>query len=155
MEKSNTVQEHLKTVMFMKVNLLIIKCRVRELENSKVENGKLNGLAEYTSPDGSAFEGLYENGKISRGKFIHSDGVVREGEWKGGKLHGIGKEILKNGVISEGVFHNGIRHGKFKIIFPSGKTCSGDFVNDNPVAGKWLIKLLAYRFTESFRKKRK
>ena len=55
-----------------------------------VLNGKMHGKGKFQFPDGSVYVGEYENDKKSgKGAYKWADGEY-EGEWKMGKMHGVG-----------------------------------------------------------------
>lgn len=55
-----------------------------------VLNGKMHGKGKFQFPDGSVYTGDYEHDKKSgRGVFRWADGEY-DGEWKQGKMHGVG-----------------------------------------------------------------
>lgn len=60
-------------------------------------NGKKHGHGVYRWPDGSQFEGVYEEDlKHGIGKFTHANGKVFEGKWIRGQREGQGVVIHKN-----------------------------------------------------------
>jgi hypothetical protein len=98
----------------------------------KFENGKLNGQGKITSSDGrTVAEGEFKDGELNgQGQFRSSDGrTVAKGEFKDGKLNGQGKVFSSNGVLREGKFKAGELNGQGKMTFSNGKTLEGEFEN--------------------------
>ena len=52
-----------------------------------IKNGKPDGHGEYTSQNGSMFEGEYSDGKRNgQGKYINYEGIIWVGEFREGNL---------------------------------------------------------------------
>ena len=83
-------------------------------------------------PNGDQFEGLFKDGKIAQGKLIKFKGEIAVGEFKNGKLDGIGKLTKPTGYIYEGEFRNGTLNGKGKIVYPSGSKYEGEVEDNQP-----------------------
>ena len=67
---------------------------LKALENNEKQG---NGILVY--PDESYMKAIGKMISAGFGKLITVDGVILEGEWKNGKINGIGKLIQSNGEI--------------------------------------------------------
>jgi hypothetical protein len=65
------------------------------------------GIRNYTYPDGSIYEGEWQNNKRhGRGLWFRPDGMKYDGEWKNDKPNGQGTLILPNGKILVGLWQD-------------------------------------------------
>ena len=87
------------------------------LERISKEGELLSGFNSFVYPDGSTYEGMWENGaRHGYGKMIYKDGNSYEGNWKNGVKHGHGKMIYISGSIFDGNWKNNTRNGQGKLI---------------------------------------
>ncbi|XP_008323300.1 alsin isoform X3 [Cynoglossus semilaevis] len=79
--------------------------------------GKPNGRGVLKWPDGRIYTGEFKNGhEDGFGEFIATNKTLNkkdhyEGQWKEGKMHGLGTYRYANGEIYDGSFQDGMRHG--------------------------------------------
>ena len=119
-------------------------------------NGKKNGKGKEYFKDGKVnrliYEGNYLNGEKTgfgklyiyeedRNAFSKKDYIKRfEGEFKNGKIYGIGKEYHNDKLVYKGEFLNGERHGKGKEYSHSNYVYIGEFKNGKKNGeGKWYL----------------
>ncbi len=86
------------------------------------------GVAHYTS--GNQFYGKFQEGVLSIGVLLYSDGTILRGTFKDNCLQGKGMIQWTNGDIYEGDFIDGVRTGKGIIKWANGDIYEGDFLND-------------------------
>jgi len=73
------------------------------------KNGKMNGVGEYTWPNGDHYIGEYLNDlKHGKGVLKKVNGEVYDGAWKEGKQDGLGESTDEYGVVRIGKWANGI-----------------------------------------------
>ena len=93
-------------------------------------NGVINGYGVGVLPDGTKYEGYWENDKMhGYGLQTYQDGSIYKGNWNGGKRNGYGVEVLKNGEKYEGYWKNDKMHGDCTIVFEDDSSISGKFNN--------------------------
>jgi len=113
-----------------------------------------NGYFCETFPDGSRYEGRWQNGyKHGEGRVTYPDGAIHDGQWVMGRAHGTGTYYssstryegewlnnLKHGTATEesadgsrysGEYFAGHRHGRGKINWPNGCVFEGQFRHDD------------------------
>ena len=95
------------------------------------------GVAHY--PSGSQLYGKFQEGVLSIGVLLYSDGTLLRGTFKDNCLQGKGMIQWTNGDIYEGDFIDGVRTGKGIIKWANGDIYEGDFLNDKRT-GKGIIK---------------
>lgn len=79
-------------------------------ESGNYVDGKLQGSAIVKFADGKlGITGEFQNGELIHG-YDHTNGAMKQGDFKGGMLHGKGKKI-EGGVTEEGDFKEGKLHG--------------------------------------------
>ena len=61
------------------------------------------------------FDGKFENGKASGGRFVFKNGFEYEGEWREGTIHGDGKFTFDPGNVYTGKFSYNKMSGVFKL----------------------------------------
>ena len=66
--------------------------------------------------------------KAGKGKLKRPDGTFYEGEWQNGYANGYGIETYDGGIKYEGNFKKGLRDGKGLMTAPNGYYYKGDFV---------------------------
>jgi hypothetical protein len=68
-----------------------------------------------------------------RGRYIHADGSIYDGEWQDDAKHGKGKhywlESDSTWINYQGYWSEGKRHGKGKIKYWNGDEISGNYTN--------------------------
>ncbi len=76
-----------------------------------------NGKGRLIHADGDVYEGNWLNDKAhSYGVYIHTDGAKYVGEWLEDKQHGKGIESWPDGAQYEGDYKNGKKHGIFLLL---------------------------------------
>lgn len=96
----------------------------------------LDGRGFQIWPDGSLYEGFWENNKANgRGRLIHADGDVYEGEWKDDKADGFGVYSHADGAKYEGFWREDKQHGKGIERWPDGAVYDG-YYNDGQKHGE-------------------
>lgn len=125
-------------------------------------NGKINGLCCVEYVDGRVFtgewkdnkyhgqgtmvkvekgtyqwtlEGVWENGRINRGRFFNANGDVYEGEFRKNWLNGRGTYRWANNDVYEGEFEDGVRQGRGVWHGTNGDVYDGEFKN-NKIHGR-------------------
>ena len=83
--------------------------------------------------DGSWYDGEFEDGKIN-GFGVYDWGNKRKyiGNWKNGKMDGIGKLIYSDGTYYEGDFIDGKKNGQGKYVWEKNKYYVGQWKDDKP-----------------------
>lgn len=118
---------------------------------------RLNRQGQRISPDGTVFEGVFENGRLTgQGKLILVDGTVFEGTFKYGKLKGDGKVTLPDGTVFEGKYTRGLSqhflNGPGTITYPDGTVenyCFSDGMlkdRKEPLSYKKVIQMANHLF---------
>ena len=97
----------------------------------ELENGKMHGEGKYLSSDGLVLQGEFKEGKVYNGSGVLAlpSGVVFEGTWVKGALEGHGKCISKDGSVYEGNYVNGLPNGTGEDISADGFVYNGEFLN--------------------------
>jgi hypothetical protein len=144
----------------------------------RVVDGVLNGHATVVQPQGTVFEGLFENNEFTCGLVIFAKGGWYDGEWQHGAAHGQGSKTLPNGdtysgswvrgtphgfgtevkVSGEryqGSFVHGVKHGEGAQTLPCGATYSGTYENGTPHGFGTLHRRGAHTYTGFFCKGQK
>lgn len=98
------------------------------------KDGKIEGVAYITYPNGSYYHGEYKNNRRSgTGYYKWSTGNVYIGEWKDGIQHGYGYTMNSNGdVVSAGIYEEGklvTDLGSAYVRGTSLRKCVGDCSN--------------------------
>lgn len=92
------------------------------VETAEDEDASQNGYGSASLPDGSVYEGNFENGLFNgRGSRTWKDGHKYEGEYKDGLADGNGVETWSDGTRYEGAFKEGKWHGKGVVIWKDGR----------------------------------
>ena len=86
------------------------------------------GVAHY--PSGSQFYGKFQEGVLSIGVLLYSDGTILRGTFKDNCLQGKGMIQWTNGDIYEGDFQEGVRTGRGIIKWANGVIYEGDFLSN-------------------------
>ena len=95
------------------------------------ENDKPDGIGFKIYPNGSMFEGFFEEGQINGyGRGITSRGEVYQGPFLYDAMHGKGLFQWPDGRLFFGDFHNGKKQGQGTYLWPNGQTYEGEFKND-------------------------
>ena len=94
----------------------------------------MHGKGKFSSEAGWNFVGLFNEDKFGRGVFTwpnssHS-GVTFEGEFKNGKMHGLGKYTWSDGSFYEGELKDGKRHGAGLFVRSDGRVYEGMWKED-------------------------
>jgi hypothetical protein len=93
------------------------------------------GKGSFSFPDGSKYEGDYQQGadniKLRHGKGVFTNGPERySGEWSGDKMNGQGIYEFASGAVYKGSFKNGFFDGEGVYKFPDGATYIGGWVSN-------------------------
>ncbi|XP_028319694.1 alsin isoform X3 [Gouania willdenowi] len=102
-------------------------------------NGKPNGRGVLKWPDGRSYTGSFRNGlEDGFGEFVAPNKMLNkkdfyQGDWKDGKMHGLGTYRYASGEVYDGSFQDGVRHGH-------GTLRSGKLNTSSPSVfiGQWL-----------------
>ncbi|XP_018516602.1 alsin isoform X1 [Lates calcarifer] len=102
-------------------------------------NGKPNGRGVLKWPDGRIYTGEFKNGlEDGFGEFVAPNKTLNkndhyQGQWKDGKMHGLGTYRYASGEVYDGSFQDGMRHGH-------GMLRSGKLNTSSPSVfiGQWL-----------------
>ncbi|XP_023282778.1 alsin isoform X1 [Seriola lalandi dorsalis] len=101
--------------------------------------GKPNGRGVLKWPDGRIYTGEFKNGlEDGFGEFVAPNKTLNkndhyQGQWKDGKMHGLGTYRYASGEVYDGSFQDGMRHGH-------GMLRSGKLNTSSPSVfiGQWL-----------------
>ena len=104
------------------------KCKYTGEVNDR--NGP-HGQGTAVDEDGWRYEGTFKDGSLVKGKRFDKSGALRyEGEWSGGKFHGMGTWFGSDGEVQTGRYERGdLADGT--QTYPNGTVRK--YVN-----GKWL-----------------
>ena len=115
--------------------ILISRCLFKTINVKIYRNGE---LIKKTYPNGIIEEGKFEGGKLhGPGKKTYPNGTVEEGDFENAQLKK-GKVRYADGTVDEGEFHDGhLKDGQVKITLPNGKVIEGLFTEiDRKIRGK-------------------
>ena len=102
------------------------------------ENDKANGKGRLIHANGDVYEGDWKDDKAhGHGLYIHNDGAKYEGQWINDKQHGNGTEVWPDGAKYQGKYENGLKHGRGKFEWADNSTYEGDFCENN-IHGKGI-----------------
>ncbi|XP_058469615.1 alsin isoform X2 [Solea solea] len=102
-------------------------------------SGKTNGRGVLKWPDGRIYTGEFKNGlEDGFGEFLAPNKTLNkndqyQGQWKDGKMHGLGKYRYASGEVYDGSFQDGMRHGHGMLRNGKLNTCS-----PSVFIGQWL-----------------
>jgi hypothetical protein len=89
----------------------------------------VSGIGEKIYPDGSKFEGVFQEGQKLKGVYKYPNGDQYEGAFKEGKRDGLATYSYSNGERYEGFYVEDAKsYGKFS--FKNGDTYTGTFANN-------------------------
>lgn len=92
------------------------------VESQETENDAENSIGTASLPDGSVYEGGFDNGLFNgRGTRTWKDGHKYEGGYKDGFPHGMGVETWSDGMRYEGGFRDGEWYGKGVVTWKDGR----------------------------------
>lgn len=74
--------------------------------------GQLVGEGTRTYQSGKTLRGIWVENELVSGKLYNIDGTTYEGEWMGGRPHGMGVKTISGGKRYEGMFFLGRPWGK-------------------------------------------
>lgn len=74
--------------------------------------GSLDGDGTRNYSSGKSLQGHWLENELIKGKLYNTDGTTYEGEWLGGRPHGIGVKTISAGKRYEGMFYLGRPWGK-------------------------------------------
>ncbi|XP_047432727.1 alsin isoform X2 [Mugil cephalus] len=102
-------------------------------------SGKPNGSGVLKWPDGRIYTGTFKNGlEDGFGEFVAPNKTLSkndqyQGQWKDGKMHGLGTYRYASGEVYDGSFQDGMRHGH-------GMLRTGKLNTSSPSVfiGQWL-----------------
>lgn len=115
--------------------------------------GRPHGKGLRTSKDGSAVEGMFENGKmISQTQAVPAATTRTDGSKcsEGDCQNGYGSLDFAKGDKYQGNFVNGGFHGKENLFLSNGITLSGKFENNKFVSGQMFGKDEEFFFEGTF-----
>ena len=93
----------------------------KEYEGEWNDKGMRDGFGTCQWPDGSYYEGHFENDKAcGEGRLIGAGGYIYEGQWADDKAHGHGIYTCTDGSKYEGYWIVDKQHGKGKETWPDG-----------------------------------
>ena len=112
----------------------------------KFVNGMKNGNGEETYPDGTKYVGEFKQGKRSgQGTLFKKkndenskDQVIYDGEWVADHIHGEGERFYEHGHY-QGMFSRNKRNGRGIYIIENGSSMDGQWEDDIPVNGDWVL----------------
>lgn len=134
-------------------SLRVAKDNVRYYGYWNVENNLYDGYGVMLWPDGSRYDGMFKDGKITgTGRFIRSNGdvyqgnlenfkangygiykqagaIIYKGNWKDDRQHGKGTQLWSDGANYEGEFDNGAISGQGTFTWPNKKSYTGNWHN--------------------------
>ena len=88
--------------------------------------GSKQGKGKFTWPDGSIYDGNFENNMMEGfGKIMWIDKKEYEGHWKDNKMHGKGIFKWPDGRIYEGDYYDDKKHGFGRVWWPDGREYEG------------------------------
>lgn len=98
-------------------------------------NADLTGKGTIKLSNGNSHMGSFLRGKpFGEGKNIDiNSGIIREGFFKNGHLHGIGKKTYNDGTVNVGTYKDDKMNGHFVIYSINGDVFESDFINNKPV----------------------
>lgn len=101
-------------------------------------DGRISGYGRYVSSTGVVDEGNFVNGVLHgnacRREF--PNGVIEEGNFVNGELHGRGHTRDKHGDEFDGFFEQGVREGRGRATFLGGKCKHVGFWRENAMDGR-------------------
>ena len=92
-------------------------------------DGVLSGKGVYTSHDGQSYIGDFLNDKFDGYGVLTINGIQKEGQFKDGKLNGLGSITWTSGNFFQGEFVDGKKNGKGVIEFSNGNRFEGEFLD--------------------------
>ena len=95
-------------------------------------NDKANGKGRLIHGDGDVYEGDWVEDKAhGYGIYTHADGAQYKGEWKEDKQDGYGVESWPDQACYEGHYSGGKKQGVGKFTWADGSNYEGQFVDNN------------------------
>ncbi|KAL7680086.1 putative cyclophilin-type peptidyl-prolyl cis-trans isomerase domain-containing protein [Plasmopara halstedii] len=106
--------------------------------DGEMQDGMITGHGRYVSSTGVIDEGLFDKGVLHGPvcKRTFSDGSFEEGPFREGQLHGRGRQRGRHGEFYEGFFENGARHGRGITWFRGGSSKHVGFWHDDAMEGR-------------------
>lgn len=97
--------------------------------DGKWSDGKKHGKGELTEPEG-VYRGEFRAGRIQGlGEYIYNDGHVYRGEWLREAYHGNGVYTFPTGTRYDGGWREGAEHGRGTRIYRNGDIYSGEWAS--------------------------
>lgn len=88
-----------------------------------------NGTGEKIYPDGSKFQGFFQQGQKLKGTYLYPNGDIYEGTFKEGNRDGLATYRYSNGELYEGFYVEDAKsYGKF--TFKNGDSYTGSFARN-------------------------
>ncbi|CAG9326892.1 unnamed protein product [Blepharisma stoltei] len=95
-------------------------------------NGQKEGKGRIIHINSDVYQGDFKKDKANGfGIYIHEDGSKYEGEFKNDEQHGHGREEYSDGSVYEGDYRKGMKEGKGVFKWADGSYFEGDFKANN------------------------
>ena len=93
------------------------------------EKGNKHGRGVQLWPNGAKYYGYWINNKVNKkGKLVHREGDIYEGEWVDNKAEGFGIYTSLDGTKYEGYWVDDKQQGKGREEWPDGNIYVGDYM---------------------------
>ncbi|MBM7661694.1 hypothetical protein JOC85_002497 [Bacillus mesophilus] len=103
------------------------------IDRATIESSSSNEPGYYEWPDGTTYNGEFENGLAhGKGTIEWVNGNIYTGDFTEGKITGQGKLMFSDGAVYEGSLSDGQPHGVGTMKYSNGSTFSGLWVNGKP-----------------------
>jgi hypothetical protein len=107
-----------------------------------IRNGRIEGHGSYLDATGLMYEGEWKGGLIhGQGTLKLPSGDEYVGQFRSGRAHGVGRYIDVTGEIYEGPFVAGLRHGRGTTTLPNGRTYTSRWTNGKEGETSRLVRL--------------
>lgn len=101
--------------------------------SGQIKNSKKHGKGEMIWPSNNEyFVGEFKEDELHGYGLFRAPGVESEGFWVNSLLEGVGVTRQSDGVVYEGEFKGGKRNGKGKLVLQNQEVYEGEFKNDVP-----------------------
>ena len=136
-------------ILFIILITCLALCGCRD--SNCVSGNCTDGQGIWISADGSRYVGQWKNGKMhGLGTYTYPDGTLYKGEWADGKMNGQGTLKLSGGVQYVGGWKNDLMDGHGILTFPDksyleGKWQDGKILENLSMSAPASSCLIAYR----------